>query len=86
VMLVENLQRSDGIPVLAEASGYFRLVGEHGYTIRRLRLALQLGMGTRGQPPPPGSHRIGAPRVRRTRPHPRRHEGRDDRGSVLSLA
>lgn len=45
VMLVENLQRSDGIPVLAEASGYFRLVGEHGYTIRRL--ARQVGRSER---------------------------------------
>lgn len=45
VMLVENLQRSDGIPVLAEATGYFRLVGEHGYTIRRL--AKQVGRSER---------------------------------------
>ena len=35
VMLVENLQRAT-LGVLAEASGYFRLVGEHSYTIRRL--------------------------------------------------
>lgn len=41
VMLVENLQRSDGIPVLAEAAGYFRLVSAHGYTVRRL--AQQVG-------------------------------------------
>ena len=45
VMLVENLQRSDGIPVLAEAAGYFRLVGEHGYTVRRL--AKQVGRSER---------------------------------------
>ena len=44
VMLVENLQR-DGIPVLAEATGYFRLVGEHAYTIRRL--AKQVGRSER---------------------------------------
>ena len=45
VMLVENLQRSDGIPVLAEATGYFRLVGEHAYSIRRL--AKQVGRSER---------------------------------------
>jgi len=44
VMLVENLQRAE-IPVLAEASGYFRLVSEHGYTIRRL--AKQVGRSER---------------------------------------
>jgi ParB/RepB/Spo0J family partition protein len=44
IMLVENLQRSE-IPVLAEASGYFRLVSEHGYTIRRL--ARQVGRSER---------------------------------------
>jgi ParB/RepB/Spo0J family partition protein len=44
VMLVENLQRSE-IPVLAEATGYFRLVSEHGYTIRRL--ARQVGRSER---------------------------------------
>jgi ParB-like chromosome segregation protein Spo0J len=44
VMLVENLQRSE-IPVLAEATGYFRLVSEHGYTIRRL--AKQVGRSER---------------------------------------
>jgi ParB/RepB/Spo0J family partition protein len=44
VMLVENLQRS-GIAPLAEASGYFRLVGEHGYTVRRM--AKQVGRSER---------------------------------------
>jgi ParB family transcriptional regulator, chromosome partitioning protein len=44
VMLVENLQRSE-IPVLAEGTGYFRLVSEHGYTIRRI--ARQVGRSDR---------------------------------------
>jgi ParB family chromosome partitioning protein len=44
VMLVENLQRAT-LGVLAEASGYFRLVGEHSYTIRRL--AKQVGKSER---------------------------------------
>jgi ParB/RepB/Spo0J family partition protein len=44
VMLVENLQRAT-LGVLAEGSGYFRLVGEHSYTIRRL--AKQVGKSER---------------------------------------
>jgi ParB family transcriptional regulator, chromosome partitioning protein len=44
VMLVENLQRAT-LGVLGEASGYFRLVGEHSYTIRRL--AKQVGKSER---------------------------------------
>lgn len=44
VMLVENLQRS-GITPLAEAAGYFHLVGDHAYAIRRL--AKQVGRSER---------------------------------------
>jgi ParB/RepB/Spo0J family partition protein len=44
VMLVENLQRAT-LSASAEASGYFRLVGEHAYTIRRL--ARQVGKSER---------------------------------------
>lgn len=44
VMLVENLQRAT-LGALAEASGYFRLVGEHAYTIRDL--AKQVGKSER---------------------------------------
>lgn len=44
IMLVENLQHAT-LDVSAEASGYFRLVGEHAYTIRRL--AKQVGKSER---------------------------------------